>query len=249
MFGEFGSMKSWLLLDLAIHLAAGVPWLGQFPVPKAQRVLYVDEEMSERTVRRRVKQLGQGANLNQAELPLAVLSHAGVRFTQDGAWVLLRFLEHCQFDPDVMIVETFRRILHGDENSSEDVSQFWCAVEPIRKAGKTLIVSHHMRKPNSTGSEALRNRASGSTDILAGADTGLAVERLESGLLRIECVKMRNAEEPLPFHVRVVGAGVDGPVTLCHAEPGLVPPAKTSGERKSYSGGNGYAAYGVTARA
>jgi RecA-family ATPase len=52
VYGEFGAMKSWLLLDLSLHLAAGHPWLGKFPIPVAKRVLFIDEEMNERTLRR-----------------------------------------------------------------------------------------------------------------------------------------------------------------------------------------------------
>jgi RecA-family ATPase len=33
MFGDFGCKKSWLLLDLALHIAAGRPWLGTFAIP------------------------------------------------------------------------------------------------------------------------------------------------------------------------------------------------------------------------
>jgi AAA domain-containing protein len=42
-FGEWSSFKSWVALDLALHLAAGKPWLDKFAVPRPRRVLYVDE--------------------------------------------------------------------------------------------------------------------------------------------------------------------------------------------------------------
>src|SRR5262245_58098274 len=63
VYGEFRSMKSWLLLHLGLSMAAGRPWLGNFGITSPRPVLYVDEEMSERTLRRRVKRLGQGAKL------------------------------------------------------------------------------------------------------------------------------------------------------------------------------------------
>src|SRR5262245_18882979 len=61
VYGEFGSYKSWTLLDLALHLAGGRPWLGRFPVPSPRRVLYVDEEMAQPELRRRIQQLARGA--------------------------------------------------------------------------------------------------------------------------------------------------------------------------------------------
>ena len=57
IYGEWGTYKTWLLLDLALHLSASKDWLGHFPIPTAKRVLYIDEEMSEITLRRRLKQL------------------------------------------------------------------------------------------------------------------------------------------------------------------------------------------------
>src|SRR5262245_38420959 len=70
VYGEFGALKSWVLLHLALHLAAGRPWLGKFGVPRPHSVLYIDEEMNERTLRRRIKRLGRGSDLEHEDLPL-----------------------------------------------------------------------------------------------------------------------------------------------------------------------------------
>ena len=213
-YGEFGSLKTWLLLDLALHLAAGIPFLGEFPIPKAKRVLYVDEEMNERTLRRRIKRLGMGLLLETETLPFQALSRVGVRFDFVGAQRLLTALDKTGFEPDVVIVESFRRVLVGSENEARDVSGFWRNVEPILKAGKTLIVSHHMRKPHFQGNDSNRNRASGSTDILAGADTGFAIQRLSQDSISLECVKSREAEEVSPFVASMYDTGQDGPIEM-----------------------------------
>ena len=84
LFGEFRSLKSWVLLDLGLHLAAGKPWLGRFPIPEARKVLYVDEEMSQTTMRRRVKRLGEGAGLGSAPVDFQVASHCGLRCDEEG---------------------------------------------------------------------------------------------------------------------------------------------------------------------
>jgi RecA-family ATPase len=202
VYGEFGSMKSWLLLDLSLHVAAGRPWLGKFPVPAARSVLYIDEEMNQRTLRRRIKRLALGAGLDGKNLPFQVASRVGVTFGPTGAKNLLAALGHAGFDPDIIVVETFRRVHLGSENEAEDVAAFWRNVEPLLRAGKTLIVSHHMRKPKSKR-ESQRDRASGSTDILAGTDSALAVQRTKPGVVRVECVKSREAEEADGFVVRL----------------------------------------------
>jgi hypothetical protein len=221
VYGEFRSMKSWLLLHLGLHLAAGKPWLAKFPISSARRVLFIDEEMNERTLRRRVKRLGLGAGL-EGPIPFQAMSRVGVRFDATGAANLLAALDKTQFDPEVIVVETFRRVLVGSENESDDVSTFWNHVTPILRAGKTLIVTHHMRKPR-TKSEAQggggrnRERASGSTDILAGTDAAFAVQRPEgSSAVIVECVKSRESEEEGRFVVRLQDDGRDSPVELVY---------------------------------
>ena len=214
VYGEFGALKTWLLLDLAIHLAAGRPWLEKFSVTQAKRVLYIDEEMNERALRRRIKRLGMGLGLESEALPFQILSRQGVRFTSGGAQRLLTALDNSDFDPEVVIVEALRRVLLGSENEAEHVSAFWRNVEPILKAGKTLVISHHMRKPNAQGNNASRDRASGSTDILAGADTAFAIQRLTKDSVVLECVKSREAEEASPFVVSLSDEGEDGPAEM-----------------------------------
>jgi RecA-family ATPase len=123
--GEFGSLKSWLLLHLGLNLAAGHSWLGKFSISQPRRVLYVDEEMNERTLRRRVKRLGQRASLTNIPIPFQMLSRVGVGFDEKGADKLLKALAGAGFDPDVIIVDALRRVLLGNENQAEDVGQFW----------------------------------------------------------------------------------------------------------------------------
>jgi len=200
VFGEFGSMKSWLLLDLGLHIAAGRQWLNTFTVPQARSVLYLDEEMAERELRRRVKLLGNGAGLSGQALPFRAISQLGLKINQGSVQHLLDELNQQGFDPDLVIVETFRRVLMGSENEAEDVSDFWNSVAPILIAGKSLIVSHHMRKPNAQGQNEVRHRASGSTDILAGADGAFAITRTIGAVMQVECVKSRTAKEAQPFY-------------------------------------------------
>lgn len=214
VYGEPGALKSWLLLDLGLHIAAGLPWLGQFSITAVKKVLYVDEEMSERTLTRRIRRLASGAMLGTAELPF--MSISGTNFRFEGERVLLRELGAQAFDPDVVIVETLRSVLVGDENNAQDVRNFWRSVEPFRQHNKTIIVSHHMRKPQQ-GQNNARYRASGSTDLIGGPDTALAVERAGNQCVaRITHIKCRNAEEHEPFSIRLQdqGQGEDCPVIL-----------------------------------
>ena len=220
IFGEFASLKSWLVLHMALHVGAAVDWLG-FKVAEQRRVLYVDEEMNERTLRRRVKRLGQGAGLVE-EAPVQFLSRAGVRFDAHGAQALLIYLAKHHFAPQVIVVEALRRVLVGDENESRDMAQFWRNLEPISRDGTTVLITHHMNKPPQMGKRAARYRASGSTDILAGSDASFAVERVGPDTAKLTGIKARDDVELAPFLVRLDDKGDRrGPVTLEPAAAGV----------------------------
>lgn len=213
VYGEFGSFKSWLLLHLAIHIAAGQFWLGQFKIARPMSVLYVDEEMNQRTLRWRIKRLGMGAGLAHHDLPFKALSRAGITFDEDGAETLLDLLKDNDFDPDIIIVEALRRVIVGSESDAVDVGKFWRHVEPILRAGKTLIISHHMKKPGKA--DRSRDRASGSTDIIAGADSAFAINRTHgTPFIEMECVKSRECEEVPPFELEFLSESKTGPAAL-----------------------------------
>jgi RecA-family ATPase len=216
VYGEWGAYKSWLLASLALQSAAGRPWLDKFPIATGtNRVLYVDEEMSLRLFTRRLKRLALGMNLTTDSLPLQLLSRYGLRI--DNKASIDRFLHRLKesdFDPDVLIIETFRRVFQGDEISAKDVAAFWQALSPITQAGKTVIISHHMRKTGANGRGPIRDRFSGSTDILAGADSALALERKAEDAVIVEHVKCREDQEAKAFAVSFFEEDAEGPVHL-----------------------------------
>lgn len=224
IYGEYGALKSWLLLHLGLHIAAGHKWLDNFDVPKPRAVLYVDEEMSEYTLRSRVKRIVEGSKLPTDEMPFAVSSREGVRMTEMGGAILLDRVTRAEYKPELIIMESMRRVLVGSENEQTDVSGFWRAVEPILKAGMTFLVSHHMRKPHEEGPDNVRYRASGSTDLIAGSDSAWAMTRTAQNCSTLEAIRIRLAEEPKPFSVEFTWDGETGPVT---AALGL-PPAEAS---------------------
>jgi hypothetical protein len=220
-YGEFRSYKTFGLLDLCLHVAAGQPWLGEFPIPTPRRVLYVDEEMAERTLRRRIKRLAMGMEQPPDDSNFRALSRHGVRLDRAGTELLLAQLRASKFDPEFIVIETLRRVFTGDENQAREVSEFWRSVEPIIKPGRTLIVSHHMKKPHPQFAVSARYRASGSTDLLGAVDDALAFERVgDEAAFTVEPVKCREAEEAEPFAVSIIEEeGDSGPMVLRYEGP------------------------------
>jgi hypothetical protein len=214
-YAEFGAFKTWSLIDLGLHIAAAHPWLQTYKVPKPKTVLYVDEEMNRRELWRRMQRLGRTLDVDTA--PFTALSHHGVRLDREGAKSFLEELRQGDRVPEVLIIDALRRVLVGDESAARDVSEFWRALEVLRDTGMTVLIAHHMRKA-SRNSNASRDRFSGSTDILAGADTAYAIQRVPPDTIKIECVKARSIPEPAPFGARLYDDGPDSPAQLRYVQ-------------------------------
>lgn len=207
IFGEFGALKSWVLLHLGLHLASGQLWLGKFAIPFPRSVLYIDEEMAEEDLRRRIKQLAGGMESGDSPIEFRAYSRVGITFDRAGARRLQLCLKRESYQPTVIIVESLIRVLEGSENFAWDVAAFWRNVEPILAGGSTLIVSHHMSKsdPSQEGPpRPLRLRARGSSEIIAGSDVAWAVEIVKEGeSSKLSCVKTRSSATPKPFTLRI----------------------------------------------
>ena len=68
-FAEWGRLKTRATLGLCIDLARGRPWLGRFGVPRAFRVRYINEEDKRVSIRRHMKRLAMGKDMEHANLP------------------------------------------------------------------------------------------------------------------------------------------------------------------------------------
>jgi hypothetical protein len=60
--------KTWAILDLALSVAAGTPWLDHFPCPPSGRVLVFLGEGGERAMVRRLRAVGRAKAVELAEL-------------------------------------------------------------------------------------------------------------------------------------------------------------------------------------
>ena len=77
--GEPKCCKSFLALDLAVAVAAGVPCLRRFAVPRAGRVLLYAAEDALHIVRRRLDGICAAAGLGLADLDVQVITAPTVR--------------------------------------------------------------------------------------------------------------------------------------------------------------------------
>lgn len=206
IYGEWGSFKSLILADLSLHLAAGKPWMG-FSISLPRKVVYIDEEMTQDEMIRRYKRIMVGAGIQLADVAgrLELYSQESVRLNPLGVAQLTQQFEVRGFMPDVVILESMRRVIVGQENEASDVAAMWRACNPLVTKGISLFISHHMTKPPIEGHRSVYHRASGSTDLIAGADSAWAIERpdRESNMVRVTGAKTRTTTAPGPLNIQV----------------------------------------------
>jgi hypothetical protein len=211
LYGDTTAMKSWLAASLGLHLATGKPWLGNFKVVAPRRVLYLDEEMGETLMDRRLLQVGTGANLRDDARRFRTMSHLGLVVNEQCISQAQALLEHLDFDPEVIIIDSLCRVIDGDENKAQDVRKFWACLRAWSGGMRTIYVVHHVPKPTE-----LRQSHSprGSGDMLGGVDAALFVKRTARDLLAVEHRKARVSREHDPFVISVASRGDDSPVAL-----------------------------------
>jgi hypothetical protein len=117
-------------------------------------------------------------------------------------------LRSWSFDPEVVIVDSFRAVFPGNEKEAHEVRAFWKTIRPLLE-GRTAIFVHHMKKPPLEGRPDIRHAASGSTDLMAGPDVALALQRQAKNALVVEIPACRHQVEPEPFAVIVEDTGTE----------------------------------------
>jgi phage/plasmid primase-like uncharacterized protein/KaiC/GvpD/RAD55 family RecA-like ATPase len=220
IIGHPGCGKSFLALDLALHIAAGEPWQGR-KVRKGL-VLYLAAE-GQRGQQNRVeawKRHYQAQGLAFAMIPVALNLRDREADLPKLFETIQAAIHHAGGNLAVLVVDTLNRTFGGGDENGTDMSDYVDNVSRIKSHfGCTTIVVHHIPKNSETVSE----RGHGS---LRGAiETSLVVSQdMESGIRTILCKKQKDAEDgwKSQFKLSVVELGHDedgDPVTSCVVIP------------------------------
>lgn len=198
IFGAPGSGKSFVAIDLACRLASGTPWRGHQVEPGP--VVYVAGE-GHAGIARRVA----GWQIHNGDLPRRSLAFAPsfdvadpVSYAETAQAIAVGMEE----PPKLIILDTLARCLHGDENSSQDMSVFVSACDKLRADfnGATVLLVHH------TG-HAAGERARGSSVLPAALDAAYRVE-IDATRRFVTCTttKLKDGEigEPLVAELQQV---------------------------------------------
>src|ERR1700675_3554811 len=115
--GEPKCCKSFLALDLAVAVAAGVPCLRRFAVPRAGRVLLFAAEDALHIVRRPLEGISAAAGVALANLDIQVITAPTLRLDLDADRRNLAETV-ARLQPRLLILDPFVRLHRIDENAS-----------------------------------------------------------------------------------------------------------------------------------
>jgi hypothetical protein len=202
IYGGSGTFKSFIAIDMALHVAHGLEWLGR----KTRKgvVLIVAAEGGSGLWRRivawhRVHRL-QWTDVQVYVVPIAIDLTADAARVAEAATQL-------GIKPDLVIVDTMSQTFAGEENSAAEVSAY------LRELGlwfrtswqAAVILIHH------TGHNATE-RPRGSSALRSNVDFMFGVFRDEREMLAtVECVKQKDGEliDPVTFSMRVTELAKD----------------------------------------
>ena len=231
--GEPKCCKSFLALDIAVAVAAGIPCLRRFAVPRPGRVLLYAAEDALHIVRRRFDGICEAAGVALADLDIQVITAPTLRLDLDADRNNLADTV-ARLQPRLLILDPFVRLHRIDENASGDVAPLLAFLRELqRRYGVAVLVVHHARKGagNTRAGQALR----GSSEFHAWGDSNLYLRRDGDDLMLT--VEHRAAPSLAPIAIALAQRGpalalevVDPPEASTSAQP-VAPGPSTLDER------------------
>jgi KaiC/GvpD/RAD55 family RecA-like ATPase len=141
------SLKTWVMIDLAIECARGGKWLG-YKVNKS-RVLFVDQERFVGETRRRFKKMLIGKNIKMDEdlnHNLVIQVGSSIRLNLDVSFEAFRKKLN-EIKPDLLIVDSFATFSTVAENDRQEVQKVIERIKQIRQEfGCTVLMIDHEGK-------------------------------------------------------------------------------------------------------
>jgi hypothetical protein len=155
LVGEPGSKKTYAATEMGVNVSQGRDFIGKKTLPV--NVLYIDEEMGEREMKRRLGAVMRG-NFSPPDIPLSFISLArfDLRVPGDVALLSTAILD---YKAGLVIIDTLANVMPGaDENSVKDVQPVFMALRKIAvDTSCAVVVIHHTNKAGGyRGSSAMK---------------------------------------------------------------------------------------------
>lgn len=201
MFGESGHGKTFMALDWALHVAAGLAWHGK--AVEQGPVFYIVGE-GRTGLKYRIQAWCQWYDVNPHDLPFFVSKVPAQLYDQIGAVHVsdaIVALTRSTQPPALIVIDTLARNFGpGSENSTDDMNQFVNHLDVYFREpfNALLLLVHHP-------GHGEKERARGAYALHAAMDAEYRVTR-DNDLVRLICTKMKDAElpDPMAFNAKKV---------------------------------------------
>ncbi len=185
IFGGSGTFKSFIALDMALHVAHGLPWLGRRTVEGP--VLYLAAEGGA-GLWRRIDAWHRARRLRWQDAPMYVIP-VPVDLMKDAMLVTEAALS-AGVTPILAVIDTLSQTFSGEENSANEVSAYLAELGLMLRANwrAAIAVIHH------SGHQSTE-RPRGSSALRANVDWMFGVYRDNTEMLAtLTCEKQKDCE-------------------------------------------------------
>lgn len=182
-------LKSWHLYTKVLCVAAGRPFLGQYPVSQGPVILWIEEGARWR-ISQRIQRLRRGLGIGDEEaasLPIRFIVLRGLRLDRPADVVKLRKELERGSPPVLLGIDNLSRIHTKDENRPSELGPVLATLADLqRDFGCTIDLIHHNRK-NLNGAEAdIGSNLRGSSDLDAWWRNRSYIERRPDGTVVVK---------------------------------------------------------------
>lgn len=193
--GEPKSYKTTILLDMAISVATGRPFLGRYKVPSPGTVCYIHEEGRQGHTRDLMLRILAQKDLKLVDhgdpkrpdvihfadesipVPIHITSYPGLNLLDEESQERLE--EHIRvYHPKLVILETLYLLIGAasENDSAEMLPVLELIAHLSRKYDTAIVLSHHFHK--SSDDKRHMNRTSGTNTFLRSFESMLSTERI-----------------------------------------------------------------------
>lgn len=201
--GPSGGGKTFVVMDWCLHMASSQPqWAGNRV--KAGRVVYLAGE-GHHGLKSRTAAWKQHHGVSKLNM---YISRAGCDLnTPDGYRIAAEAIRSLDAPPDLIVVDTLHRFLHGDENSAQDAKTMLDACASLMSEfGCSVLLVHH------TGvSEDSQHRARGSSAWKGALEIEISIVPAKDGKpLEIHQRKAKDSEQADPVYANLESVAIHG---------------------------------------
>lgn len=230
VYGHPGSGKSFLALDMSMHVALGWEWHGR--ITKQGAVVYVGAE-GQGGLRLRIEAFRRTHDV--ANMPFALVPtqldlldpQADLNLLVSGITQQLRSQSHTSVS--LIVIDTLSRTFGGGDENTADMTAYLANIGKLQETfGCAIMLVHH--RPKNSENETPRGHGS----LWGACDTIILVEAGDVKTARITKQKDADAGDPISFKLRQIELGTDedgDPVNSCVVEASEQAMTKRGGKK------------------